>query len=110
MNENEQIEEMARLMEEPCVGSCKACEYYPPRSAMPCMHLKRAKIIYFKGYRKVERGEWIAKPQEFYIGDTEWMCSVCKEEFCPLDMVQDDFFRMMKFCPNCGADMRGEEG
>ena len=55
-----------------------------------------------------KRGEWIAKPQEWYIGDTEWMCSKCKEQFSPIDMIQEDFFKMMKFCPHCGADMRGE--
>lgn len=69
-----------------------------------CKHFVRSADVVER-----KRGEWIAKPQEFYIDTTDWMCSVCKEEFCPIDMVQDDFFKMMKFCPNCGADMRGGE-
>ena len=58
---------------------------------------------------EVRHGKWVAKPQEFYIGDTEWMCSNCKEEFCPLEMSSDDFLETMKYCPNCGAKMDGKE-
>lgn len=55
-----------------------------------------------------KRGEWIR------TSPTEWMwtCSCCKKddayaysagESCEHDVLQD------LFCPNCGADMRGEE-
>ena len=48
-----------------------------------------------KGYRKVERGEW-----EPY-STTMMECSVCKRH-TPR--------HRYNFCPNCGADMRGEKG
>lgn len=52
--------------------------------------------------KPVVYGEWIK-------GDTgEWQCSVCREENCyaycePLKRFTD------LYCPNCGADMRGEK-
>lgn len=65
-------------------------------------------------YKKIEEleskqseGEWSTIPQEFYLGPTEWVCSNCKEEFCIQDMMIDEFLKMMKHCPNCGAKMKG---
>lgn len=52
--------------------------------------------------KPVVHGEWIK-------GDRgEWQCSVCREENCyaycePLKRFTD------LYCPNCGADMRGEK-
>jgi hypothetical protein len=109
MTENEQIEEQMDnlLIEFDEMG-------FQPTTPVPdpegfALNWRNRLLNALKGYRKVESGEWIAKPQEFYIDTTDWMCSVCKEEFSPIDMVQDEFFRMMKFCPNCGADMRKEQ-
>ncbi len=109
MTENEQIQEMAKIIGKPCYtimneAGIKGKECTFPYECFEC----GARRLFAKSYRKVERGEWIAKPQEFYIGDTEWMCSVCEAEFCPLDMGEKEFFQMMKYCPNCGADMRKE--
>ena len=50
----------------------------------------------------VVRGEWILG--ESAIGQKQYFCSVCKD---------DDYWKRRfcfgdeKFCPNCGADMRG---
>lgn len=57
---------------------------------------------------EVRSGKWKAKPQEFYIWDTEWICSNCKEEFCMGEMTSDEFLELMKYCPNCGAKMTGK--
>lgn len=108
MTKNGQIEEMAKdvcvnCMSEVCASGQCAFQYECPLS------IETIKKLYAKGYRKVERGEWKAKPQEGYIGDTEWMCSKCKEEFCPIELTSEEFLQMMKYCPNCGADMRGEK-
>ena len=46
--------------------------------------------------RPVVRGEWIICSDGYYP-----YCSVCKNE--PQGRVMTDF------CPNCGADMRGEQ-
>lgn len=45
------------------------------------------------------RGEWIGKP---IAGYTTVKCSVCRSAFSANT-------GRWNFCPNCGADMRGEE-
>lgn len=98
MNENEQIEEMAREIYEPCIGSCKACEYYLHQcDDVGCMALMGAKKIYDKGYRKVERGEWK------WISDTDVMCDRCGKSWSANDNADAGFW---KRCPECGADMK----
>lgn len=44
--------------------------------------------------------------QEDYNLDTYYDCSVCGESWCTIDGTPWD--NGMNFCPNCGADMRGE--
>lgn len=46
--------------------------------------------------KPVVHGEWD------FIGDYDSRCSVCGEEYCIGP--NEDY----NFCPNCGADMRGE--
>lgn len=58
------------------------------------------------------RGEWIFKETDDY---KRTYCSVCGAA-APFVCVSDDYYgrrfhgevRKTKFCPNCGADMRGE--
>ena len=97
MTENEQIKELARAIESSgdCMEICFECQYYCYPN---CQDVKIAEKLYAKGYRKVERGEWIkATPysQEY--------CNKCG--LTPKTI----FGRLPKFCPNCGADMRGEK-
>ena len=52
--------------------------------------------------RPVVRGEWILKTDDFDFVDGK--CSVCS--------YTDSFFEenwLYNFCPNCGADMRGDK-
>ena len=58
---------------------------------------------------EVRHGAWKTRPQEFYLGDTEWFCSNCKEEFCTGELTVDEFLEMMRYCPHCGAKMDGKE-
>ncbi len=51
------------------------------------------------------KGKWIE--QEDYNLDTYYDCSVCGESWCTIDGTPWD--NGMNFCPNCGADMRGEQ-
>mgnify|MGYP003318924139 CR=1 FL=1 len=44
------------------------------------------------------KGEWLADTNEF---DEWYCCSVCHKGLTMFDGTYD-------FCPNCGADMRGE--
>ena len=46
--------------------------------------------------RPVVRGQWITRP--YMMGNTQY-CSRCDENYGV----------KYKFCPNCGADMRGGE-
>lgn len=50
MTENEQIQEMARIIDELLVDKPTEITYHA---------LNEATYLYDKGYRKVERGEWI---------------------------------------------------
>jgi rubrerythrin len=88
MTENEQINEMAVIIDD--------------NHGFVVSSVNTAKSLYSKGYRKVERGNWNL------IGNgngrpIHWKCSVCGYE--TLDAANGD----TNFCPNCGADMRGEE-
>ena len=58
---------------------------------------------------EVKRGEWAAYPDEYEICATEFVCSCCKQSFASSELTDEQFFDMMKYCPNCGADMRGDK-
>lgn len=99
MNENEQVQEMAREMcglntDKGCFCDGGYCNYN-------CLAYEKAKALYSKDYRKVERGEWEKSP----IPGEDYNCSVCGGA----SWNYDDFGDICKsnFCPNCGADMRG---
>ena len=50
------------------------------------------------------KGHWIEK--DGYDGDTYYDCSECGESWTTIDGTP--WNNGMKFCPNCGADMRGD--
>ena len=56
----------------------------------------------------VKRGEWICNEELYYNGMAK--CSCCNAEFYVEDLqaLQGDA-ECVKFCPNCGADMIGDE-
>lgn len=55
-------------------------------------------------------GRWVAYPDEYQICATEFVCSNCNTSFVNSELASDnDFLEMMKFCPNCGAKMDGDE-
>lgn len=94
MTENEQIQEMARII---CgvESGCNGCVF----DSEKCFEHNDAKRLYAKGYRKVERGEWI----ENGIYNN---CSRCGGEVARYDA--NDYYQDFALCPNCGADMRGK--
>lgn len=55
--------------------------------------------------RPVVRGKWIDCDDKYY-GWNMWACSACGEEFILEEGTPD--MNEYNFCPNCGADMRGE--
>ena len=54
---------------------------------------------------KPKTGEW--EEVEDYNGDIHYQCNQCKNEFILIDGTPQD--NDYKYCPNCGAKMRGEE-
>ena len=50
------------------------------------------------------QGEWTT--HEGYDGDEYYECSVCKDAFVLMEGTPKD--NNYNFCPNCGADMRGD--
>ena len=70
-------------------------------------HECRATAIYEAGWRKQIEAEWIKTETNSY-------CSECKENVISWSGEYDGYERqrrisLMKFCPNCGAKMKGAE-
>ena len=51
-----------------------------------------------------KKGEWLHKPNEY--DDDTYECSRCSEPWTLIVGTPKE--NNMNFCPNCGADMRGE--
>ena len=79
---------------------CQMCEY--------------AKIMFvldnlpIADVQPIRRGNWICNQELYYNGMAK--CSCCNAEFYVEDIqaLQGDA-ECVKYCPNCGADMRGDE-
>lgn len=82
-------------------SDCKVCTDRPHSDMriMACTALKYTRLLREADYRKQSEGEWIwtESGQEDY--EQYWVCSCCHEK---------DYFED-KFCPNCGAKMKGEQ-
>jgi ribosomal protein L33 len=50
-------------------------------------------------------GEWKFFVDDYGICASEFVCSECKESFVTSELTDDEFFKMMKYCPHCGAKM-----
>lgn len=89
MTKNEQIDEMAFIIQE-----------NSPLSKMSSDDL--AESLYNANFRKVERGEWKTNHEKFCNIYDHFYCSNCgnyTEERNP--------YKLGKYCSYCGADMRG---
>lgn len=113
--EDEQIKEIARIMNEVCNvydeqgnhirNKCYECEEWSDDNHCCCSYnRKEAKALYDAGYRKQKEGEWIDFPS---YGSSGWQrngkqvfpkyCSACG----------DIYSYAYKYCPHCGAKMKG---
>lgn len=85
-------------------GYCLLNDEYCPQS--PC---KDEEII---TYAPVKRGKWLCK-WDSRMGTTEVTCSVCKSSReilgCYVGTHGEHLYDEDDFCPNCGADMRGDQ-
>ncbi len=102
MSKEKQIEEMAREIcsEYDCVIPCQSCAYYGYEN---CRDVKSAEKLYNAGYRKQKIGKWHYPPYAPFGGSYEMKrCSVCG--YKP-DIDSENPYT--KFCPDCGAKMKG---
>lgn len=92
MSKEKQIEDMAKVI---CGNNrdCKTCVHNSAIRECGCIFY--ANRLYKQGYRKQSEGEW--KMQKYPVAQ----CSVCG--FRRNVETQDAW----KFCPNCGAKMKG---
>ena len=99
MDERNQIEEMARHL---CCDYNENC-YKDCNASHECYVEEVCRALYNAGYRKQSEGEWI---EYIEIGamNNRLNCSVCNWQtpFCVMGK------REFKFCPNCGAKMKGD--
>ena len=96
LNSNKQIEEMARVMHERSREIAEDTEGIAKLEAQgKTFPDDFAEVLYNAGYRKERQGEWIYL--EYSGGHYVGKCSLCE---CEADMT--------KYCPNCGARMKGE--
>ena len=105
MSKEKQIEEMAKILLD--VGE----SYY----GLKCdenVAMCEAHALYNAGYRKQSEGEWIPYESESYgcADETTWYkCSNCGKDAYGRCW-EDDWYSMpirSKYCPNCGAKMKG---
>ena len=104
----EQIEEMAKIVavqrgygcneQDHCDMSCQVFK-------VGCIPHEDAQILYDAGYRKQSVGEWIKT-------ETNYTCSTCNFNVISWSGEYDGYecqrgISLMKFCPNCGASMKG---
>ena len=96
MSREKQIEEIARVM-------CGGCPDGHECLHSLCADWYRAEALYNAGYRKQSEGEWMSYISPVCLsGDLYYKCSICGTN----DPYQHTTKRA-KFCPNCGAKMKG---
>lgn len=103
VGELEQIEEMENDLRE-----CHA-EFYA-NADIYTDYNETAKGMIAKGYRKQSEGEWRYNPDGMDWGLGAWECSVCRcrNDNLPMDQnINPMRWAGSKFCPNCGAKMKG---
>lgn len=102
-----QIKEIAKHCCFPCDMECNG-ECLEGNDPSKCyISVEVATKLYNAGYRKPRDGEWKEFSDEYGICATHFVCSKCKAAFVSSELTDKEFLGMMKFCPNCGANMKG---
>lgn len=104
----DQIEEMGKLC--PFYEECKCNLLEATRCNFDCDMCDFAKTLYNAGYRKQSEGVWIYNPDGIDWGLGAWQCSQCgcNNHNLPTDKNTNPLvWAGAKYCPNCGAQMKG---
>ena len=110
MSKEKQIEEMAKDLQEThdydgCEAwHCGGCEYEKYGKNYMCSSIKQAEKMTAKGYRKQSEGEWA----RFDVSGVNYGQVYYQHKECTVNETQL-FTSPHKFCPNCGAKMKGGE-
>lgn len=96
----EQIEEIYEVLVTDCGMPCPECDY---EGDDLCVAHRKAEALYNAGYRKQKEGEWI-EHSEIGAMNNAWECSACHWK-----TVSFTEMKHSNFCPNCGANMKGEQ-
>ena len=97
--------ELIDMLDELDVDTCKECAADHRQLAEWLKELKERRAA---NVQPIKHGRWICNEELYYNGMTK--CSCCNEEYYTEDIqnLQGDL-RTVNYCPNCGADMRGDE-
>lgn len=100
MSDKKQIEEMAVILSEGgCGNECDCIQ----GDKFNCHLLHSCSVLYDAGYRKQKIGKWHYPPYAPFGGIYEMQrCSICG--YKP-DIDSENPYT--KFCPECGASMKG---
>ena len=98
MSKEKQIEEKDKR-----AYDCDECEHFRVCYKIHQYHVHQINTgLYCPSFkRKQSEGEWVEKNVFFAI----YKCSICGEE----NLYKDGHACLSKFCPNCGAKMKGGE-
>lgn len=83
---------------------CRVCCYHEV-----CIYQEISSILYTAGYRRQSEGEWT--PADYlYDDDGKWQTYRCSSCGCTTEsyfLDVRDVLHKYKFCPQCGAKMKG---
>ena len=80
------------------------CENSKDHAVTPNDFMRMPRVNLFTIEPERKKGEW--KPFDLTYGRSIYACSCCRNSTeVPTDMGEP----LYNYCPNCGADMRGEE-
>ena len=101
-DEKQAIEEMAKFIKESCSKTPCFQDEKPYTDCDVCAAI----YLYNAGYRRQIEAEWVAKKEMYRTPSAKnYYCSNCAKS-----AIFDSFMgvsRITKYCPDCGAHMKG---
>lgn len=102
MTDKKQIEEMAKALGDAWICDLEGNPHDLCEVLMKCDIEIIAEQLYKAGYRKQSEGEWITD-------DLGNVCTKCGRTYDPDFDIKPRMIKQFKYCPNCGAKMKGAE-